>query len=98
MRARTIWPPTPSTTRPGRAVKDTEGGRRLTPKPGAGPLWARYYAATANTPVFGDRDKTIHDDVNELTSRTAQRLRLVQHQPKKGAGRLRRLEKGPSSR
>jgi PelA/Pel-15E family pectate lyase len=47
--------------------RDTEGGRRLTPKPGAGPLWARYYAAATNTPVFGDRDKTIHDDVNELT-------------------------------
>lgn len=47
--------------------KDTEGGRRLVPKPGAGPIWARYYAAAANTPIFGDRDKTIHDDVNELT-------------------------------
>ncbi|CAN5304142.1 hypothetical protein BH10PSE3_BH10PSE3_38760 [soil metagenome] len=47
--------------------KDTEGGRRLTPKPGAGPLWARYYTAAGNTPIFGDRDKTIHDDVNELT-------------------------------
>jgi len=47
--------------------RDTEGGRRLTPRPGAGPLWARYYARGANTPVFGDRDKTIHDDVNELS-------------------------------
>ncbi len=47
--------------------KDTEGGRRLTPAPGAGPLWARYYAKTSNAPVFGDRDKTIHDDVNELS-------------------------------
>jgi len=47
--------------------KDTEGGRRLTPKPGSGPLWARYYAAATGKPVFGDRDKTIHDDVNELT-------------------------------
>jgi PelA/Pel-15E family pectate lyase len=47
--------------------KSTEGGRRLTPQPGAGPLWARYYAAATNTPIFGDRDKTIHDDVNELS-------------------------------
>ncbi len=47
--------------------RDTEGGRRLTPKPGAGPLWARYYARATNTPVFGDRDKTLHDDVNELS-------------------------------
>lgn len=47
--------------------RDTEGGRRLTPQPGAGPIWSRYYAKATNTPVFGDRDKTIHDDVNELT-------------------------------
>jgi PelA/Pel-15E family pectate lyase len=47
--------------------RDTEGGRRLSPKPGAGPLWARYYAAASGMPVFGDRDKTIHDDVNELS-------------------------------
>jgi PelA/Pel-15E family pectate lyase len=47
--------------------RDTEGGRRLTPKPGADPLWARYYARATNTPVFGDRDKTLHDDVNELS-------------------------------
>ena len=47
--------------------RDTEGGRRLIPKPGAGPLWARYYTAATNTPIFGDRDKTIQDDVNALT-------------------------------
>lgn len=47
--------------------RDTEGGRHLAPKPGAGPLWARYYARAAGVPVFGDRDKTIHDDVNELS-------------------------------
>jgi PelA/Pel-15E family pectate lyase len=47
--------------------RDTPGGRRLAPQPGADPLWARYYAKATNTPVFGDRDKTIHDDVNELT-------------------------------
>ncbi|CAN5591471.1 pectate lyase [soil metagenome] len=45
----------------------SDSGRRLTPKPGAGPMWARYYTAAANLPIFGDRDKTIHDDVNELT-------------------------------
>ena len=45
----------------------TDSGRRLTPKAGAGPIWARYYTAATNLPIFGDRDKTIHDDVNELT-------------------------------
>ena len=45
----------------------SDSGRHLTPKPGAGPIWARYYRAADNLPIFGDRDKTIHDDVNELT-------------------------------
>jgi PelA/Pel-15E family pectate lyase len=47
--------------------RDTAGGRHLAPQKGAGPIWARYYAAATNTPLFGDRDKTLHDDVNELT-------------------------------
>lgn len=42
-------------------------GNKLVPQAGAGPLWARYYVAQTMKPVFGDRDKTIHDDVNELT-------------------------------
>jgi PelA/Pel-15E family pectate lyase len=47
--------------------RDTEGGRHLEPQKGSGPIWARYYAAATNTPLFGDRDKTLHDDVNELS-------------------------------
>jgi PelA/Pel-15E family pectate lyase len=47
--------------------RGTEGGRQLRPKEGAGPLWARYYSMTTGKPVFGDRDKTIHDGVNELS-------------------------------
>jgi len=47
--------------------RGTEGGRRLAPSPGAGPLWARYYSLTTGQPIFGDRDKTIHDDVMELS-------------------------------
>lgn len=46
---------------------DEAQGRRLISKPGAGPLWARYYDAGSLTPVFGDRDKTLHDDVNEIS-------------------------------
>jgi PelA/Pel-15E family pectate lyase len=42
-------------------------GRRVVPKPGAGPLWARYYDTATMRPIFGDRDKTIHDDVNDLS-------------------------------
>jgi PelA/Pel-15E family pectate lyase len=42
-------------------------GRRLQASPGAGPLWARYVEIGSNHPVFGDRDKTIHDDLNEIS-------------------------------
>jgi len=47
--------------------RGVEGGRRLVAKEGAGPLWARYYSVPAQKPIFGDRDKTLHDDVNELS-------------------------------
>jgi PelA/Pel-15E family pectate lyase len=47
--------------------RGTAGGRHLEAKAGAGPIWARYYAITTGLPVFGDRDKTIHDDVSELS-------------------------------
>lgn len=46
---------------------DDAQGRRLVEQPGAGPLWARYYDATTLKPVFGDRDKSLHDDVNDLS-------------------------------
>jgi PelA/Pel-15E family pectate lyase len=47
--------------------RGTAGGRHLEAKPGAGPIWARYYSITTGKPIFGDRDKTIHDDVSELS-------------------------------
>ena len=42
-------------------------GRHLVATPGAGPIWARYYSITTGQPIFGDRDKTIHDNVSELS-------------------------------
>lgn len=59
----------------GRALRDVEWGqsrsgaegRRLTPQPGAGPLWARFYDIATMRPIFGDRDRTIHDDVNAIS-------------------------------
>lgn len=48
--------------------KETPGGRHLSRVPGAGPIWARVYSITTETPVFGDRDKTIHDDVADLSA------------------------------
>jgi len=34
--------------------------------PGAGPLWARFYSLDHQTPIYGDRDRRILSDVNEL--------------------------------
>jgi len=42
-------------------------GRTLLKVPGAGPLWARYYEVGSDRPLFGDRDKSIHDDVSEIS-------------------------------
>jgi len=41
-------------------------GRRLIEKPAYGPIWARYYSVEGK-PVFGERDKTLHDNVNDLS-------------------------------
>jgi PelA/Pel-15E family pectate lyase len=42
-------------------------GRRRVARPGDGPLWSRYYDIDTMKPIFGDRDRSIHDDVNELS-------------------------------
>ena len=47
--------------------RNTPGGRHLIDHEGAGPLWARFYALDTEKPVFGDRDRTLHDDMNEIS-------------------------------
>ncbi len=42
-------------------------GRTLLKQPGGGPLWPRYAAIGSDRPIFGDRDKSIHDDINEIS-------------------------------
>jgi len=42
-------------------------GRLLVPDPGGGPLWSRYYEIESNRPIFGERDKTIHDTVEDIS-------------------------------
>jgi PelA/Pel-15E family pectate lyase len=42
-------------------------GRHLEPRPGAGPIWSRFYSLTTNRPIFGDRDKTIHDNIADIS-------------------------------
>jgi len=42
-------------------------GRQLVAAPGHGSLWARYYEIGTDRPIFGDRDRSIQDDVNEIS-------------------------------
>jgi PelA/Pel-15E family pectate lyase len=41
-------------------------GRLLRDSSDPRPIWARYYAIDSGKPVFGDRDRTIYDDVSEI--------------------------------
>lgn len=47
--------------------RNTPGGRHLEAQAGAGPIWARYYSMTTGRPIFGDRDRSIHDTVTDLS-------------------------------
>ncbi len=49
------------------AYRRTDEGRRLVPAPGSGPLWARFYEIGTDRPLFGDRDKSIHDNLDEIS-------------------------------
>ena len=52
----------------GVAFKSTgSDGRELVAAPGTGPIWARYIEIGSDRPLFGDRDKTIHDNVAEIS-------------------------------
>lgn len=42
-------------------------GRHLIDLPGHEPIWSRYYDLSSSLPIFGDRDKTIHDSVEEIS-------------------------------
>lgn len=42
-------------------------GFRLVSSPGSGPLWSRYYELGSHRPIFGDRDKSIHDSLDEIS-------------------------------
>jgi len=43
-------------------------GRDLVAAQGQGPLWARYYEIGTDRPIFGDRDQTIHDRLEEISA------------------------------
>ena len=50
-----------------RAYARGPAGGILVDRPGAPAIWARYYQIGADRPIFGDRDKSIHDSVEELS-------------------------------
>ena len=49
-----------------RKVSEVEG-RKLVSQPGAPAVWARFYDASTLRPLFGDRDKSLHDDVSDIS-------------------------------
>jgi len=62
-------------------------GRQLVPSPGSGPLWARYYEIGTDRPIFGDRDKTIHDNLNEISKERRQGYSWFNNAPQKALER-----------
>ena len=58
-------------------------GRMLVPAPGSGPIWSRYYEIGTDRPIFGDRDKSIHDNVNEISRERRQGYSWFNDNPKR---------------
>jgi PelA/Pel-15E family pectate lyase len=48
--------------------RTTVEGSGLIQTPGASPLWSRLYQIGTDKPIFGDRDRTVHYAVTELSS------------------------------
>ncbi|ACB73670.1 pectate lyase [Opitutus terrae] len=76
-----------------RAPGDTRG--EAIPAPGAPPLWARFYEPGTTTPIFGDRDRTIHYDLAEVS---AERIAGYTWYTDAPASVLRRYEKWQARR
>jgi PelA/Pel-15E family pectate lyase len=57
-----------------------EGGH-LVPAPNAPLLWARFYQIGSNHPIFGDRDKSIHDSIEEISLERRRGYRWYGPQP-----------------
>jgi len=71
-------------------------GRRLVHTPGAGPIWARYYQIGTDRPIFGDRDKTIHDNLNEISNERRNGYAWFTDSPQKALARCAEWKKGLS--
>lgn len=51
----------------GKAYTRGPEGSKLTDAADGKSLWARYYQIGTERPIFGDRDKSIHDDMSEIS-------------------------------
>ena len=49
--------------------------------PGTPPLWARYYELETDKPIFGDRDRTIHYDLSEISAERRHGYTWFVHSP-----------------
>ncbi len=82
-----------------RAVGDE--GRLLVPTRGARPLWARFYEIGSDRPIFGDRDRTLHDSVGEISRERRDGYAWFTEAPERPLRALRarlRSRKGPATR
>jgi PelA/Pel-15E family pectate lyase len=52
----------------GKSYTRGPNGRTLVDAPGAGPIWARFYSIGPDRPIFGDRDRSIHDSVDDISA------------------------------
>ena len=50
-----------------RAAREREAIVHDPPQQGAGPIWSRNYDIVTGQPIFGDKDQSIHDDVNLIS-------------------------------
>jgi PelA/Pel-15E family pectate lyase len=64
---------------------DAEGrpDERLVPKPGAAPLWARFYELETDRPIFVDRESVVHYDLSGVERERRVGYRYVGDWPRK---------------
>lgn len=74
------------------------GMRALVPAQGAAPLWARYYEISTNRPIFGDRDRTIHDNVQELSTERRNGYAWFSSQPESALERYAKWQRSPAAK
>jgi PelA/Pel-15E family pectate lyase len=75
-------------------VKGSDGGR-LVAEAGAPPIWARLYDQKTFTPIFGDRDGVIRDDVGEVSAERRSGYSWFNSAP---SGAIRQFERWPAAK